>query len=665
MTRPQLLLLFLVLLLAAALRFTSLDWDGYEHYHPDERYMSWVAATIEWPDSWSTAFAPQRSSFNPFYWPPDAASAGISVPQDEPRDFAYGHLPLYMGVAAARVLEKLAPLAGVLPAGWSLTRDVLNGAGRVEYDHLTIAARALTALVDVATVFLAFVLGRRLYGVWAGLLAALFLALTVSHIQLAHFFAVDPYLTFFTTLALLFFVAATQEAGAWAPMLLAGAATALAIGAKFSAVLLFVPLAVLLWRDPSLNRREGAGRLVVVAALALVVFALTNPFAVLDWSCEVVTPAVRMGPFTVPALNWGNCYAANVVEQSAMVRGSGSFPFTRQYSGTVAFVYPIVMQLRWGMGPLLGLVAFAGGGWVSLRWLGGLFRSRLPRLARRLPPVSAGELVVLAFAVPYFLSTGSFFVKFMRYMQPLLPLLVVFGAGLMLAVARRYRRAALAATVLVVGATALYAAAFVALYEEPHPWLQASRWLHENAERREAIAVEKWDETLPSSLDIDGEYHSRNRFVSVELDWLGGVGERDDERKLAANFALLAASDYVVVASNRSYGVAGRLPELYPLTRRYYEELFGGGLGYEAVYVAGRAPQLGGTWLWPERSGYARLQPPALAASYLEAQPMLHLGYADESFTVYDQPFVMVFRNTGRLSAGEMMEVVGISMPDS
>jgi 4-amino-4-deoxy-L-arabinose transferase-like glycosyltransferase len=665
MTRPQLFLLVLVLLLAAALRFTGLDWDSYKHYHPDERYVSWVATTIEWPRSWATAFQPHQSSFNPFYWPPDAASQGISVPRDEPRDFAYGHLPLYLGVAAARLLERLSPLARFLPDNWLLARDLLNGAGHVEFDHLTVASRALTALVDAGTVLLAFLLGRRLYGVWAGLLAASFLAVTVAHIQLAHFFAVDPYLTFFTVAALLLLVRASERPGGWQPVLLAAAAIGLAIGAKFSAIMLFLPLALLLWRDPALRGRRALGRLLLAAGFALLVFALTNPFALLDWSCQLVSPPLALGPLQLPALNWGNCYAANVLRQSDMVGGSARFPFTMQYAGTAPFLYPVAMQMRWGMGPLLGLVAFAGGAWVLLRALAGLLRRPLdPRWARWLPPLGSGELILLAFALPYFLSTGSFFVKFMRYMQPLLPLLSVFGAGLLLAGGRRYPRAVTAASGIVFAGTALFAFAFVSLYRQPHPWLAASTWLHENAPQGAVIAGEKWDETLPSSVTIDGQLRSRNRFANTELDWLGGAGRFDDPAKVTANLEKLAGADYLVIASNRGYGVAGRLPELYPLTRTYYDQLFGGNLGFEVRFVAGRAPQLGQLWLWPDRFGRAQLEPPPEAARYLSERDLLRLGYADESFTVYDQPFVMVFGNSARLSAKEMMAALGLAAPE-
>ena len=65
-TRTHWGLLLLILAAGLGLRLTGLDWDAYEHYHPDERYISWVATTIEWPTDWSTALDPTRSTFNPY-----------------------------------------------------------------------------------------------------------------------------------------------------------------------------------------------------------------------------------------------------------------------------------------------------------------------------------------------------------------------------------------------------------------------------------------------------------------------------------------------------------------------------------------------------------------------------------------------------------------------
>ena len=666
MSRPQRATLIVILLVAAALRLTGLDWDEFQHHHPDERYIAWVATTIDFPALGSLGWAdlePTTATFNPFRWPPDAASEGIVVFQDERRDFAYGHVPLYLGVLATRLAERIGPgLVPLLPAGWSLTADVLNGAGRIEFHHLTAVGRALTALFDVGTVLLTFLLGRRLYGVTVGLLAAALLALTVLHVQLAHFFTSDPYLTFFVVAALGALVAAHGAADArrrlW--LLMAAALVGLAVGSKFTAVLLLLPLLWAIWAVGQ-SRRWWAEALVALAVAALV-FALTNPFALLDNTCPAPAEAVRFGPLFLPEGVARNCYLQNVTEQNAMARGAADLGFTRQYEGTLPYLYFIEMQVRWGMGPLLGVVAFAGLGWAL--WGAGrraILQNRslsraegAPRL-RRLGdnPV----IIVLLWVVPYFLITGSFAVKYMRYMQPIVPLLVIFGAALLVALARRLaarQRAAAVAPALVLAFTALYAVAFAGIYNQEHPWNTASRWVYANVPPRTTLLSEQWDDYLPATMVVDGVLRRREEFPNTELTWLSRPDAADDEAKLLANLELLAAADFVTVLSNRVYGVVPRLSGRFPLSSQYHQLLFDGQLGYEPVWVGGRAPRLFGVTLWPDTFGWPELTPPAAVMEYLGRGPTLSFGRVDESFVVYDQPLTVIFRNTGKLTAEEM-----------
>lgn len=651
--RVEIVLLLLILFTAVALRLTGLDWDGYHHFHPDERYITWVATTIEWPALWPTALQPTQSSFNPFYWPPDAASAGIEVLQDQHRDFAYGHVPLYLGVLATRLVEGVAPaLVEWLPAGWPLTRDVLNGAGAIEFRHLTAVARALTALFDTGTVWLVYLLGKRLFGVHVGLLAAAFLALNVMHIQLAHFFISDPYLTFFVTAALLLLVMGLPAAGREEVpgkrqrlfLLAAAACIGLAVGSKFAAVMLLLPLALAVYWTAG---ERWARWLVTAVAVSFFTFFLTNPFAILDLTCEVITPGQQLGPVAVPALDWRSCYLENIVTQGAMVNGRSDIAFTRQYAGTWPYLYYVEMQIRWGMGLLLGLAAFLGLAWAVWRgW------RRIPFAQSAWPVSPQPELVLLAWVLPYFLFTGSFHVKFMRYLQPLVPVLMIYAAALLLSMRGEWiRRGAVTAVLL---ATALYALSFVNLYRQPHPWLAGSIWVYENVPPGSLILSEQWDDSLPATLLLDGQPRRRSEYPNQELTWLTGADARDNEAKLDANLARLAAGDYLTIMSNRVYGVTPALPERYPLSGQVHQLLFDGSLGYEPVFVAGRMPALAGIRLFAGRFGEPGLKPPGAVTAYLAAQPTLNLGRADESFTVYDQPLLIIFENTGRLTAEGM-----------
>ena len=676
------LLLVLILVVAAGLRWSGLDWDEYRHYHPDERHIAWVASSISWPDDWSTALQPEQSPFNPFYWSPTAESEGIVVPQDQRRNFAYGHVPLYLGVAATALAERIGPwLIPHLPADWLLTRDILNGAEMIPFRHLTAVARFLSGLMDLGTLLLLYLLGRRLYSPAVGLLAAAFLAVTVLHIQSAHFFIVDPFLTFFVTAALYCLIRSSDNrspitdyrsplTGWW---LLGSAAVGLAVGSKFAAVMLFVPLLLAAWvvaGDRWLRWLLAGG------GTAVFTFALTNPFALLDFGCEVVTP-IRWGLNTYQ-VNWGNCYLQNIVTQNYMVQGRSALAFTYQYEGTLPYLYYAEMLLRWGMGPLLGLLALVGLGWAIWRglrpffpWLSlfwtkrpSVWRDGLVRVWQRVqqPIPHLPHYLLLSWVVPYLLTTGNFQVKFMRYLLPVLPILLLYGAALLWegrrqkAEGRRQRvewgRWGITAVTLLV--TGLYALAFVNMYGQPHPWTAASRWVYANVPTGTLILSEQWDDALPSTMVVDGRSRFRGEYENQELTWLTGSGRLDNEAKLRQNLTLLAEAEYLTIMSNRVYGVTPRLPQRYPLSGQYHQLLFNGALGYEPVAVFGRFPHLGSVHLVPDHFGWPGLTPPTAVTDYFDQHPGLYLGRADESFTVYDQPLTIIFRKVESLTVAEM-----------
>ena len=669
-----------IVAIAAVFRWTGLDWDEYKHYHPDERYITWVATSIEAPASFNSALIPNESSFNPFYWPADAESPGIVVPQNEQRAFAYGHFPLYLGVSATRLSEWLSPrLLPRLPEEWTFSQDILNGGEWVEFVHLTAVARALTGLFDLGTIVLTFLLARRLFGTAVALLSAAFLALNVMHIQLAHFFISDPFLTFFIVAAIYCWVEALHRfprvnhphseakqrlrasLWVWVGCIMAG----LAVGSKFAAILLFIPLGIVVWVmwPKGWIWRGGLGFLIAFGT-----FFVTNPFAIVDLSCEVLTPAATVGPVTIPELDWRSCYLDNIVTQRSMVSGESDLPFTRQYTGTIPFLYYIEMQIKWGMGPLLGIAAFTGFGWALWQlipsfWAWG--RKQIannqsetkPKSLRRLI-LTMPMIIVFAWCIPYFLSTGSFFVKFMRYMQPLVPFLMIMGAALLWQIKRPLLRNVTVAVVL--GSTAVYATAFLNMYRTPHPWLVGSSWIFTNVPTDTLILSEKWDDALPSSMEVGGTYRRRSEYRNEELTWLTKTGENDNDAKLRVNLALLSEAEYVTVVSNRVYGVVTRLPERYPISSQYYQLLFDGDLGYEPVFVFERSPTIGGWTFRPETYDEPGLIPPQLVQEFLDSKRVVPLGRADESFTVYDQALTVIFENKDHLSIDEMVELFEI-----
>jgi YYY domain-containing protein len=249
--------------------------------------------------------------------------------------------------------------------------------------------------------------------------------------------------------------------------------------------------------------------------------------------------------------------------------------------------------------------------------------------------------VLLAWAIPYFAITGGFYVKFMRYMLPLMPVLYVLGSEMLLqsgAWLRRWVEGARWARIrplwyalvgMVVVATALWALAFVRIYAHPHTRVAASEWIYDNIPAGATLAIEHWDDALPLGLRADGELRTISEYETVTM----ALYEPDNDIKFQHITDSLRRADYVVLSSNRLYGSIPRLPHRYPLTTRYYDELFAEELGFhlEKQFTS-----------YPGWSGIDIVD-----------------DHADESFTVYDHPKVIIYGKVRDLSDAEYRSALG------
>ena len=611
------LMLALVLVVAAALRFYGLDWDAGQHAHPDERWIAMVAPTIAWPEQPADLLDPRRSTLNPL-WVPDGMGGG------EIRSFAYGHLPLYL---QALLGHALAAAGDWLDQQGIVDQELVHELRAYgTYGAIYLVGRVLSVFSDLGTIYLVFLLGRRIYGPRTALLSAALVAVAVMHVQLSHFATFDVITTFFITLSVYGSVCVVQARArsVW-PTLWAGAAAGMAVASKFSAApLVAVLVAAQLIRaarqvsDVAPYRfliviRRSWHSIVLSLTVVVLAFFVTSPFAVLDWQG----------------------YVKQIVEQSSMVRGTADWPFTRQYRNTTPFLYQIVQQVRWGLGWTLGIAAFAGFGWT---------------LIRQFRRAHAQELVLLGWAVPYFLLTGTFMVKFMRYMLPLLPLFILMGVEMLWRIRDRFSakqdrmflakadstssqaitsvrsavgRVLRASPYIVLVTTCLWTLSFLRVYAQTHPWIQASRWIYGHLPDGAVIAAEHWDDHLPLSLPAPGESPHAHRYTHVELP----MYEPDSYEKLALVRDRLREADYVVLATNRLYRTIPRLPDRYPISTEFYGLLFAEKLGYvqEATFTA-----------YPGLLGI-----------------QIRDDAADESFTVYEHPKPIVFRKVRDLDDGE------------
>ena len=630
------IVLVAILAVALALRLFGLNWDeGYDWTpHPDERAILSKVVEISPPglDELSLLFDSDRSPWNPRWFP-------------------YGSFPLYL-------LKFVDGLIDYIPG--------------LTFDDLRVPARALSGLADVGTIFIVFLTGRALWSSRVGLLAAGLVAVAVIHIQLSHFFAVDTLLALLVA-ATLFFLIRVSRKGRHSDSALAGLFIGLALATKISVapVLAAYLVAHLLYasglaaaaddRPRSILDRMATTAIGAIIGVGVIVAAalIAQPYALLDW----------------------DRFYGDFIEQSEMVRRIRDYPYTRQYIDTTPYVYHLQQLATWGLGWPLGLAAWTGFLYTALRGLRIYYGAAylvvgivIPALTLQtsnsvlatllastvavgallatIPLRSRGtrtDVILLSWVVPYFLIVGAFDVKFMRYLVPITPFLLLFASRMLSDVWDYARSAPIGVRIAVIvlaaasaGATLFYGASYTGIYTEQHPAVRAAEWVRENVPRDSLVLKEHWEEGLPGLYEYQIE----------ELP----IYDEDRPAKVALMGDLLARADYLALYSNRLYGTVARLDERYPVSRAYYRLLFEGRLGYTVEATFTSYPNLFGVGFVDETFTRPSLPTPAPLVEFRPLPVSLNFGYADESFSVYDHPKVLILKNSERLGATEIAQ---------
>lgn len=614
-----------VLGLGAVLRFVGLNWDEGHWIHPDEGHMRIILSVVRMPDHPSQYFDTHQSPLNSL---------------NQGYDYSYGTLPLFTTRAVAEWLDRSCNQpksnAGKVVATLLAAEDVPSVAVCGEGDFVgsksALVGRLLSGLADLGTLAVMYLLGRRLYGEGVGLLSAALGAVAVLMIQQAHFFTVDSASVFFVALTGYCSVRAGQS-GHWLAFGAAGVCSGLAAACKISAGL-SVGLVLLggVWRylsaasedQRSLHWQPVFG-VALAALLSITAFRVAQPYAF-------------EGPGFL-GLRLNPDWLGRLTQIRAEQNGEWDLPPGVQWTDRAPLLFPLVNMVVWGMGLPLGSAMLAG--WA----VAGVQLMRRHRLQ---------HLVIWTWATGLFLYLGTRWVKTNRYFIMLYPFLIVMAASFLMQCCRSRRRAlrllGLALTAIVVLGTTLWAGAFVCVYARPHTRLAASRWIYANIPQGATLANEHWDWGVPIPLDGYDAFGSMYRGFEMEH------YREDTEEKREDLYSWLQRADYVCIASNRLYASIPRLEARYPLTTAYYGALFSGQLGFDLVADFTSAPSLGPFQFPDQELPFSLIEAPYVS----QTSPIrVVLPPAEEAFSVYDHPRVLIFRKTEAFSLARVEEVLG------
>lgn len=576
-------LLTIIILTAFFLRSYGRAWDEGGHLHPDERMLIMVAGRIQFPDNLYPDF------------------------------FNYGSLPIYILKGSAQLIDRA---SGVIP-------------NVATYDGMLYLGRTISSIADVFTGILVYVLAYLLTKRRApALLATLSYAICVFPIQNAHFFVVDVFMNFFitATISSLIWYSFSRRTLA---LILIGISMGAAIATKFTSIVFFpgillsIGIISLNASTHIVNKIISIGiKTLLVSSLTLLVFIICMPYAVYPPS-GLLTKNNTSSPIPLGLTDLTHMlekdyvpqtrFLKDIKEQTRMNNDAYVFPYTLQYVTTKPYLYYLEQITRWGLGIPMSLISFFG----FITAIRMLQKKRIRNIwdTYYLPCI----IFLMTYGL-YFLVVGRSAVKFMRYMLPLYPLLAVAtGYGLyslikLMRMITKNNKKLLTYALLICAVLTLsvWTYAFMHIYSQKHTRIIATDWILENIPSGSTLAVEHWDDRVPIRF---GERYAYQEMTIYD--------QPDDEKKWDTLLDKLKQSDYVILASNRLYTPLPKLADCtkykscYPLATAYYQKLFDGSLGFKKIKEFVAYPKIGN---WEIKD-----------------------DDADESFTVYEHPKIIVF----------------------
>jgi hypothetical protein len=545
-------LITLLFLLAFFLRIYGFNWDQSQHLHPDERFLTMVAADIKLPNSLSQYFSTSTSPLNPYNY-------------SQYQFFVYGTFPLFLVKVISSIFHQ----------------DT--------YDQVFLWGRGLSAFFDSLNIIFLFLISRKIFKKKSRLviLPSLFYTFCVLPLQLSHFFAVD---TFLNT-----FLVATFTALVYGLFPLAAVFFGLALTSKVTA-LYFAPVIFLfLLKKKNFGSILFSGFCFLVSSL--LVFRLFQPYSFTDF--------FHFNPQFVNSLKSLNAYNNR----------QAWYPPGVQWLSKTLFLFSLKNLFFWGIGLSL-----------SCLFLISFFKTNLKKIPSTI-------LIALFWTIGLYLYQGSQLVQTLRYFIIIIPFLCLLIGYFAQNISYRL-------TLFFTIGHLLFGVMFLSIYSRPHSRVQATYWINQNIPANSILSGEYWDDVLPLYLPEKNNYQN----ISLQL------YDPDTPEKWVGINQQLNSLDYLVMSSNRLWGSIPLVPDRYPVASQFYQDLFAEKLNFQKIMEINSYPGFALPFL-KKCYYFGPTNFPGVNNTWFSIDdqcqyPGLYLrdDTAEEAFTVYDHPKVLIFR---------------------
>jgi dolichyl-phosphate-mannose-protein mannosyltransferase len=572
--KHQLFLIFSIFFFALAFRLYGLNWDQNQHLHPDERFLTMLTTTIEFPKSINQYFDTKNSPLNPFNY-------------DQFKFFVYGTFPVFLVKSLGQIVK-------------------LNS-----YQDIHFVGRVLSAIFDSLNIFSLYFLSLLLFSKkkkYLSFLPSLFYAFTVLPIQLSHFFTIDTFLSFFILLSFVLFSYWIKKRKLFF-LLLASFAFGLAFSCKISAIL-FSPIILFFFIYQIFQKKSfPLKELFLFLFVSFFVFRFFQPYSFIG--------LFKINPDLISSLNY---------LKSILMNRNVFYPPEIQWLSKTLIIYPLQNIVFWGLGIPISILLF-----LSFK---NVFSIKLKKI------FSSPKIFIIFLSIFWtlflFIEQGLQFTHTMRYFLPIYPFVCFLAILLNLSC-----KNCLKIFTIIFIFHLLYSLSFVSIYTRPHSRIQASNWIYENISLNSILANEYWDDPLPLP--------TQPKLYSIKM---LSLYDPDTESKWTKINLDLSETNYLFLTSNRLWSSISSVPDRYPISSKYYQDLFDGKSEFQKRIEFNSYPGISipfikkCIYLGPTNYPYLLHKNNWLDIDDQCLYPGIYLrdDTAEEAFSVYDHPKVIIFQ---------------------
>ena len=546
-------LLSIIIVIGALLRFYKLDWAQGLFTHPDEYHIVASVNQLSFPT------------------------------QMHPHFFSYGTVTIYLIYFTQEFLKYLSTT-------FNFQLSTFNS---------FLLGRFYSALFSTLTILIVYKICKSFLEKHFSLLAAFMCAITPGLIQQAHFATPESALTFFLFGSLLFMIKFLKAHKNFY-LILASVFLGFALGVKISSIVFLLPLAItivlsfrakrsgaeeshlppIVEEDPSMRSFHSLGRddinnspfkyafkvllkfigLILISLIVTIsTFALAAPYVFLDY----------------PA------FMSNLNYEGSLAIGKIPVFYTRQFIDTIPVLFQIEKILPYALGPALLIFGVLGLVYFCIK----VIKTIASRKINNETMKQSNNLVLITIAfLSLFLPNAFLFAKWTRFIAPTFPFFAIFVAFFL----QRFEKSRIIfyslSVILLVGTT-LWTTAFFSIYTTRDIRITASEWLETYAKPGSTFLVEGGN-----MIDLP----LRGNFPRTSLDFYALENDSLTRERI---IDALDSSDYFLVQSRRVFMNHQRLSNMFPKTANLYDNLFNGDLGFKQIKTFHSYPKLEiGNW---------------------------------------------------------------------